>query len=197
MINILKEDNPNYYVGILYSLFNINLDIMHEPSKVFNVLNGYDQRKFLLDTCSRNHTYIAAEFNQLYENLKDFDFESYYEKIKKLFIGRDFVVCCGEGVFKKINYNLFDYANSVEYVYGPSTNAWLKYDELYNKMKTYPKDKVLCFILGPTSKILTVNLTQDGYMCWDLGHLIKDYDYYMKKVPIDLDVHKTFYGNDL
>ena len=49
-------------------------------------------------------------------------------------------------------------------------------------MNTPPNKKIFVFILGPTANALVYKLSQKGYIAWDIGHLAKDYDAYMKKI---------------
>lgn len=42
-------------------------------------------------------------------------------------------------------------------------------------------DKILVFALGPAGKAIVYELWQSGYRVLDLGHIIKDYDTYMRK----------------
>ena len=44
---------------------------------------------------------------------------------------------------------------------------------------TVPKDYLLCLILGQTATAMVPDLTDLGYMAWDVGHMAKDYDAYM------------------
>ena len=39
-------------------------------------------------------------------------------------------------------------------------------------------------------------LTEDGYMCWDVGHLAKYYDTYMHGKILSEDEIKKFYAPD-
>ena len=45
-------------------------------------------------------------------------------------------------------------------------------------MHTVPKDYTICLILGMTAKVLVGDLTKEGYLAWDVGHLAQDYNVY-------------------
>ena len=141
-------------------------------------------------------TYIAAGFNQMYIVSDDQDLTDYYEKIKELFRNRDLVIFVGQGVLDSLDHDVFAYANSKEFVYGPSRNAFCMYDELYEKACSYDKNKTLCFILGPASKALVCSLAKEGYQAWDIGHLAKDYDYFCKKRAKTAQQVATFFAPD-
>jgi hypothetical protein len=73
---------------------------------------------------------------------------------------------------------------TTHYVEGPSSNAWDSYDELMseikNVIKILPKsDTLIMTSLGPTSKIMALDLTNDGYIVWDTGQF---FDLALKRI---------------
>ena len=40
---------------------------------------------------------------------------------------------------------------------------------------------LICLILGQTATVMVPDLTDMGYMTWDVGHIAKDYDAYKKQ----------------
>lgn len=85
-------------------------------------------------------------------------------------------------MFKNIKYNVFDNAVAINYVYGPNKGAFEKFEELKNKMFEVPKDNILIFALGPCGKMLAYEAYKKGYRVLDMGHLIKNYDFYKKSL---------------
>ena len=69
-------------------------------------------------------------------------------------------------------------------------------DALLEKARSYGKDKTLCFILGPTSKVLVYHLAREGYMAWDIGHMAKDYDYFCRNTEKTDHQIAEFYAAD-
>lgn len=195
MINILKKSNDNYLVGINYHYFH-STKTLNTVNRRFYLMSISKYRKFLLDNCYRDRTYIAAGFNQVYAITTGMDYADYYSKIKRMISKEDIVLVCGDRVFDNIEHNIFDFAHSIEYVTGPSTDAFRVFDDLLEKCRSYSKEKVLAFILGPTSKALVHILSQEGYIAWDIGHLAKDYDFYMKGSNRDGDNIASFFAAD-
>ena len=103
--------------------------------------------------------------------------------MQKLLEGKDVTVICGEGVLDKLEYKALDVCHSVEYVYGPSMNAYSYYDKLLEQAKKIDKNRLVLAILGPTAKVLVYDLYKAGYTAWDIGHYLKDYDAYKKQRP--------------
>lgn len=198
LLEILREDNPNFYVGLGYDYFNF--DISNKASEFTNkfvIMEGYALRKFMLENCCLERIYIDTGFNQRYINSGKEDFDLWFDKVKDLFSNRDIVVFIGEGTLKKTEFNIFERANSVQYVLGPSTNAFSQYEQLLEKSLSYSKEYTLCYVLGPVSKLLVFDLTKEGYMAWDLGHLIKDYDCYKKREVQTKEKISEYYAPDV
>ena len=127
--------------------------------------------------------YYSAQFNQVYMTYEKYDFENYYNLIRKIWDKKKLAIICGDKVFSKIRYNIFDNAESIEYLYFPSTNAFNHYDEILHESLKLDKQKIIITILGPTGKVLTFDLYNAGYRVLDLGHLAKDYDWFKLKKP--------------
>lgn len=141
------------------------------------------QRKYLLKNCNKANTYIDTCLTQVYQTYADYDFETYYARMQKLLQGKNVTVICGEGVLDKLQYNALDVCNSVEYLYGPSMNAYSEYDKLLEHAKKIDKSRLVLVILGPTAKVMVYDLYKEGYTAWDMGHYLKDYDAYKKQRP--------------
>ena len=179
LLYILQNNISDLYVGINYNYFH-NTKQMNESNRKFYLLRRQKYRDFLIRNCTKERIYIAAGFNQISMcfDKEKFDVKGLYKKIRNIFKDQELVIFAGEKTVSTMKNDVFELARSKEFVKGPSNNSFSRYNELLQKAKTYPKTKILCFVLGPTSKILVHDLTKEGYMAWDLGHLIKDYDYF-------------------
>ena len=56
--------------------------------------------------------------------------------------------------------------------------------------------KTFAFILGPCSKVLVYMLSREGRLAFDIGHLAKDYDFYMKGYERNSKNIREFYRPD-
>lgn len=118
---------------------------------------------------------------------------NYLEQFRRLFAGRDVALFIGEGICQKVDFFPFEYAKSFDVIECPSENAFEKFDDICDRARNYAKDTILCFVIGPTSKVLAYQLMSEGYLCMDLGHFIKDYDMYRKGVT----TQKGFFDKDV
>lgn len=195
LVNILHDDSTDMYVGINYSYF-YNTDYMDSVCRKFYLTGTKNHRKFLLENCNLNRIYINATFNQSYMGADSIDHEQYYDALKKLFVGENIVLFVGEGVIEDLKYDLFEFAESKTVITGPSKDAFSEYSNILEKARTFPKDYIICFILGPASKALVYQLTKEGYMSWDIGHMAKDYNAYKEKMVKNTDTINSFYAPD-
>ena len=131
MFDILKENNDKLYVGLSYLLFSYDRSRVSDFNKKWSVLKSKKYRDFWVENCNHDRLYIDAAFNQKFVTSSNYDFSTYYSKIKQLFANRNMVIFVGEGVLDKISYDIFELANSKEFVYGPSKNAFSELEILY------------------------------------------------------------------
>lgn len=170
----LRIGIPYYYMNPISNLNTFVQNFAYSLGK---------QRRFLIANSSKDNTYIDTCLTQVYQTYAEYDFENYYERMQKLLQGKDVTVICGEGVLDKLQFRALDVCNSVEYLYGPSMNAYSEYDKLLEQAKKIDKDRLVLAILGPTAKVLVYDLHKAGYTAWDIGHYLKDYDAYKKQRP--------------
>lgn len=193
---IFCEDNNNLYIGVPYQQFQLP-DNFNQWIREFYYTSGSWIRAFLNKyLIKRQEAYIDTGFNQVYQTYSSMNFADYYEKVRNLFQGRKLAIIAGKDILSKLDYNVFDLAESVEYVDGPAKNAFSCYSEILNNALQLERDRLICVILGPTSKLLAADLTKAGYMVWDIGHLAKDYDAYRKRICRTKEEIGRFYAPD-
>ena len=124
------------------------------------------------------------------------NFKEHYSYIQQIWNNKDIALICGRNVFKNIQYNIFNTARSIEYIYAPTTDAFNTYNTIIQEAKKINKNKLILLILGPTATILAYDLTQLGYRALDIGHLAKDYDAYKKNIPATQETIRTFFSPD-
>lgn len=193
---IFTQSDQNMMIGIPYQQLQTP-ERFNELVKQFYFTSGKWIRSFL--NCYlpvRRKQYIDTGFNQVYQTYSSMNFAAYYEKVRKLFEQKKLTIIAGEGILDKLTYDVFDLAKEKEYLYGPATDAFSAYDEILEKARRIDKDRLICVILGPASKVLIRDLMQEGYTAWDIGHLAKDYDSYRKRLGRTKEEIASFYAPD-
>ena len=138
----------------------------------------------LLELLSEKEEYYSANSTYPYINSGKnvIDFEQYYNKFKSIWQDKNIAILCGDRVFKNIEYNIYDNAASIKYIYAPTNNAFESYEKILGQIKGIPINTIIILVLGPTATVLVYDLTKMGYRVLDLGHLGKDYDAYKKNI---------------
>ena len=194
LIEILSSKNDQIMIGLPKIAFYSKANITPE-NKNFWRKKGNRFRAAILPHIDMSWQYYPTEVTLAYSYYINYDMEGYFNKFRKIWENREVVIITGKTVFNKIDNSIFDNAKSVEFIYGPSMNAFDEYDALLNKALTIDKEKIVISILGPTAKPLCFDLALKGYQALDLGHIAKSYDLFKKKIGTN-DKGVNFYRPD-
>jgi len=195
LIKILSGDRTDLFIGIDYNYFH-GFENITQTIRRHNYLWGPEYKKVLVQYCNPDREYISSSFNQLYIDYEMYDWKKYLCDIERLFAEKDIVVFAGEGILAELRYNLFALARSYELVQAPAKNAFAEFDSLLEKARSFAKEKILCFVLGPTSKPLVYELSREGYTAWDIGHMAKDYDYCRRNMVKNSETVAQYFAPD-
>lgn len=171
--NLLVGINRNYYIpGYLRG---------YAP---FYRRFAYDYRQYYKKILREDVTYIDATMTSfqfgMHEDSKTIE---RYNKWLNAFRDRDVILVCGKGVIDKLEHDVFQFARKKTIIYGPSKHAWREHISLIDKIKQVgDKDAIIVFILGMAGKVMIAELADQGYTCWDAGHLAKYYDAYKRGI---------------
>lgn len=179
LIEVLSADKLNFEIGIPKFIYSSKKHLI-EISQNFWTANGKKFRDIINPYLNLNKYYLAAEFTIADTAYKKMDREKYYSSLKEIWKNKDITIICGKTVFDDIKYNIYDEAKSVEYQYAPAVNAFDDYNNILEQALKIDKNRKIIIILGPTAKVLAYDLFLNGYVALDMGHVAKQYDWYMK-----------------
>ena len=193
---IFSRQNEEIDIGIPYQQLE-NPDVFNDWIREFYYTSGRWVRKFLNKYLPQNRkVYLDTGFNQVYQTYNSMNFAAYYEEVREIFKEKPITVIAGKNILNKLSYDVFALAESVEYIYGPTQDAFSHYEEILEQALKVEHNRIICIILGPTSKVLVDDLTNAGYIAWDIGHLAKDYDAYRKRLGRTKEDIGRFYAPD-
>ena len=184
MIDVFNSDISKLKIAIVRAMW-FDKSNLSDINKNFWRRYGPGFRKQILPYIDMKKTYFAAEMTLAYTYFKNYDIETYFKKIRKIWDNKDIVVVCGKSVFDNIDNNIFDNVKSIDYVYTKAIDAFDEYDDLLSKVKKQNKGKIIIAICGPTAKVLVYDLAKIGYWALDMGHIAKAYDWYKKNLRAD------------
>lgn len=194
---LLKEPREDIYVGINRGYFQA-LDNKSDDEKRYYRRMAYEWRKFYKANCNKKSVYIDAAFTScdLEQNGTN-EADIYYEEIKKIFENKKLAIVSGIGILEKLENDIFENAECVIKIDAPRINAWDEHTRIIQEInKKVPKNYVIIFILGMAGKAMIPQLTDQGYMCWDVGHLAKYYDENKKKTVFTKEERANFFAPD-
>lgn len=195
LIKIFSEKNDSLLVGI-----NRNYYIpgyLRDYSDFYR-RHAYDYRQYYKKILKQDMTYIDS-------TLTAFQFGTHtdrktierYDKWRNAFRDKDIIVVCGEGILNKLEYDVFELAKSKKYIYGPTKDAWSVHESITKEIEKHnANNSIIVFILGMAGKVMASELTKQGYVCWDVGHLAKYYDAYMTGIENTEENRQRFYAPD-
>ena len=195
LMEVLSSKDNGLLVGINYYWFNAPNNL-HDRQMLFYLTSSIKYRQMLKGILSDDRVYGDSTITMPYVLYKDIDFRCYYDKLESLWKGKDIVIVCGKTIFNNIKHNIFSSANSIEYIYGPSVNAFDQYDDLMQKILATDKNKVKFIIMGQTATVLAYDLYKNGHRAIDMGHTAKDYNYYLEKQAVDTNGITKFFDKD-
>lgn len=195
---VLSSSNENLMIcipNLFASLENATL-----WTKTFSRTFFGKHNRAILNLLNNNQQYYDTGATSLYINSTSSsldDYKNHFDSLKNLWTGKDIAIICGESVFNKIKFNIFEDSNSIEYIKAPSLNAYNQYNEILLQAQSISKNKLILIILGPTATILAYDLSKLGYRALDIGHLAKDYNAWKMKLQTnDIKVVQNFFAPD-
>lgn len=139
-------------------------------------------RQKIIALLSSKVTYYDAYVTRPYYIYKD---KKHAEEIFHLFknIWRNRKICLVEGAKGRfgLGNDLLNEAKEVIRVVCPAVNAWNRYSDIFQYIKSnITKDYLILISLGPTAKVLAYDLAEGGYQAIDIGQLDNEYDWYAR-----------------
>lgn len=192
-ISIKRED---MYVGINRNYFISLMD--SEGRKSYYRRHGYDHRTVYKKYLNFDITYLDADFTAYpLGQPQNEKYNKRFERWRNLFKDKCLIIVCGKGILDEYSYDVFGLAKEKIIVDGPRVNGWNEKNRLLSQITRYDKKiYTVIFILGMAGKAMIPILTDEGYMCWDVGHLAKYYNAYMSGHGGTEEEIRKFYAPD-
>ncbi|MBE7710884.1 MAG: DUF1792 domain-containing protein [Cyanobacteria bacterium SIG31] len=196
---IFYTDIPQLLIGTVWLYYGYKKDLRYSVYKyILKFLKEKHNKS--LKYYNYNKTYWSSFISIPFSQYEKYPYEEHYTEIRQIWDSKEITVITGDRVYENIKYNIFDNAKEINYIYGPTTNAYSQYEELKQKILNIPQNNILIFALGPCGKALAFEAFSKGYRVLDLGHIIKDFDAYNKAINMtEYEVReclKIFFDSD-
>lgn len=194
MFKMLRETNDKILVGINRDYFSSLYYLEHNG---YIRRHAYDFRQFLHEYCNFDRTYIDASCTFWIFGEHSEESEKFWDTWKEMFRDKSITIVCGEGILDKLQYDVFELCKEKKFIYGPKKNAWSEHNRIITDITSkVDKDTLIVFILGMAGKAMIYEVTELGYTAWDIGHLAKGYDTYMKNTEYSPENISRFFAPD-
>lgn len=109
---------------------------------------------------------------------------AYWSVVSELWSRRDVVLVCG--VERRANpVNMMAKARDIVRVNIPATNAWDRYQRIFEECLCLNKKSIFLLAAGPTATVLAADLARQGRWAVDIGHLGMFYRQWGRKAEED------------
>lgn len=179
MIEILISNSSNILIGlpIGYSSHeNLNKSSIKTWRSQISWI--YPRLKKYLDM---NKVYYNSSMTRVYiDYVNKSDSIRYFEKLKKIWEGREVVLIEGEKSRLGVGNDLFENVSKLKRILAPMHNAFSKIDEISREVLKHEKTKLILIALGPTATVLAYDLAREGYQAIDIGNIDIEYEWFLR-----------------
>ncbi len=147
-------------------------------------------RKTYEQYCNPNRIYGTTFVSRAYYYAQDkSSCARWFDKIKKLWEGKEVVVVEGTKTHNGVGNDLLNGAKSVERIICPPSDAYGSLDRILAACSQYGTEKLFLLSVGVAAKFIAVDLFQKGYRVLDIGNLDLEYEWFVrqaeKKIPLE------------
>ena len=181
---VLTSNNDNLIIGLpnVMDEENLNKYMLHSRIHWVNFMDKYF--KYVKPLINTNKIYADTQISKCYIDYKNKNTSgARYDNLKRIWDNKNILIVEGEKTKLGIGNDLLSNANKVERIICPSKNAFERYNEIFESVKKYGKNKTIILALGPTATILAYDLSKlEGYTAVDLGHIDIEYEWFLRGV---------------
>lgn len=131
----------------------------------------------------KNLIYSEANITRPYIDYKQKDtvvMKKKFDNIKRIWNKRNIIIVEGKYSRLGVTNDLFDNCSSIKRIICPPTNAFDKYNEIFESIiDNYSENDLILISLGPTATILAYELCKKGIQSIDIGHIDIEYEWFL------------------
>lgn len=135
------------------------------------------------------YTYADSTFTRFYMDYRTSKIaQQTIPQLKKIWNNRS--VCIVEGEYTRfaVNNDLLDNARTVSRIICPAQNAFDRYDEILDAIRSQERYDVYLIALGMTATCLAYDLAKEGYWAIDIGHADIEYEWFIRKAKSKISI---------
>ena len=178
---VLCSNLPNHIVCLPYPFLDSTF-LRNSSNQFWSYYVGMNFKK-LLQIINLRKQYYDTEITRFYIDYKDRSrCSAHIALLKKIWESRDIIIVEGCYTISGTGNDLFNSANSVKRIICPAENAYEKYYEILESVKTNAnKENLILLSLGMTATVMAYDLASVGLQAIDLGHLDIEYEWFLNE----------------
>lgn len=180
---ILKhnDETPGFIVG-LPDCFD-KLDHFTKPAQTHWKIRLDKERYKWVGLLNTKHPYYCSQITRFYFDWQNKSkCEKWFHMLKSIWNNKDVIIVEGNKTRCGVGNDIFDNTKSIKRIICPAENAFLKYNEILQKIKDFSnKEDLIIMALGPTATVLAYDLYKCGYWAFDAGHFDIEYEWMRHK----------------
>jgi len=172
---VKQQSNPQLVIGLQEGIKNRFSFVPEALAFWRQYLEDYEE--FYLEYCHNpwyGSTFISRPYIDFLDKSKS---KSQFEKLKKIWEGRDILIVEGYTSRSGVGNDLFAGAKSIKRIICPSRNAYSKKTEIMEEILKHSEGRLILLMLGPTAKVLAYQLASKGIQAIDIGHIDSEYEW--------------------
>lgn len=177
---VIAYDDPSFLICIPSPFSRKFINLNPNATKFWSsyVLRSLDSVSNILNA---DKVYGDALISRPYMDLEDKSkAKELFGNFKKLWDGKNIILIEGEFTRFGVNNDLLSNAKSITRILVPAENAFESYDRILEAALSEPKESIYLLAIGPTAKVLSLDLHKAGRRCLDVGHLDVEYEWYLR-----------------
>lgn len=162
---VLNSTDPNILIGI-------------HPVRSFNELGRIWQKfiirigKDVLALLDPKRSYPSMGAFRVLPDHSEAALIERVQLIKQIWENRKILLVVGANSRFTFEEELFNNADSVDFLYAPAKNAFGQYDDIFDRIKASASlEHLIMPVLGPTATVLAYDLAKQGYQAIDFGQM--------------------------
>lgn len=189
---LTADDVPNHYVGIPIPL--VDTSLLRASSKDFWGFYTLYNVDFLKPYLSSKRVYLDTQLSRFYIIYKNKSRCTHHlELLRQIWNKKDILIVEGKLSRTGVGNDLYSNANSIKRILGCSTNAFERYDEMFESIKRYAtKEQLILLSYGMCATVLAYDLAKLGYWAIDIGHLDIEYEWFLQQVESETPIIAKF-----
>lgn len=179
LIEVLQSNDENFMIGLPEQLSSLKGEKLKSKSFWMQMIGSFGVN--IIPFLNNKKQYYSAIISRIYIGIKDKSKSKELVDIwKSIFNQRKILLIEGDQTRFGYGNDLLNNSIDIKRIECPHENAFDKYNEIFNKSKSFLKDNddyLVVISLGPTATVLAYDLFRSGYQSIDIGHLDVEYEW--------------------